>query len=78
MSMKVPEIVRQAKQALHEGYAVVIGLQTTGEVGPIFYNRVVLQYIKTGLHSYAALKATKALNWFQLLRLVACISKGRP
>jgi len=30
--MKVPEIVRQAKQALDEGYAVVIGLQTTGEV----------------------------------------------
>ena len=32
MSMKVPEIVRQTKEALQNGYSVVIGLQTTGEV----------------------------------------------
>ena len=31
--MKVPEIVRQTKEALQNGCAVVIGLQTTGEVG---------------------------------------------
>ncbi|XP_057302346.1 uncharacterized protein LOC130636592 isoform X2 [Hydractinia symbiolongicarpus] len=31
MSMKLPEIVKQARQALSEGYCVVIGLQTTGE-----------------------------------------------
>ena len=33
MSMKVPSIVSEAKRALSEGLAVVIGLQTTGEVG---------------------------------------------
>ena len=32
MSMKVPEIVSQAKDALQSGCSVVIGLQTTGEV----------------------------------------------
>ncbi|XP_065056159.1 uncharacterized protein LOC135684506 [Rhopilema esculentum] len=31
MSMKVPKIVEEAKQALNDGYCVVIGLQTTGE-----------------------------------------------
>ena len=31
MSMKVPEIVKLAKEALVNGYSVVIGLQTTGE-----------------------------------------------
>ncbi|XP_066924417.1 uncharacterized protein [Clytia hemisphaerica] len=31
MSMKIPEIARQSKEALENGYAVVIGLQTTGE-----------------------------------------------
>ena len=32
MSMKVPAIVAEAKQALKQNMAVVIGLQTTGEV----------------------------------------------
>ena len=31
ISMKVPKIVEAAKQALQDGYCVVIGLQTTGE-----------------------------------------------
>ena len=30
--MKVPSIVSEAKRALSEEFAVVIGLQTTGEV----------------------------------------------
>ena len=30
--MKVPAIVEQAKKSLEQGYCVVIGLQTTGEV----------------------------------------------
>ena len=33
MSMKVPTIVQEAQQALQDGYCVVIGLQSTGEVG---------------------------------------------
>ena len=33
MSMKVPSIVSETKRALSEGLVVVIGLQTTGEVG---------------------------------------------
>ena len=37
MSMKVPKIVEEAKQALDDGYCVVIGLQTTGEVSFVFY-----------------------------------------
>ena len=32
LSMKVPSIVKEAKKALADGQAVVIGLQTTGEV----------------------------------------------
>lgn len=32
MSMKVPQIVREVQQAIQDGYCVVIGLQTTGEV----------------------------------------------
>lgn len=32
MSMKVPAIVKEAKEALESGLCVVIGLQTTGEV----------------------------------------------
>jgi len=32
ISMKVPSIVSEAKRALSEEFAVVIGLQTTGEV----------------------------------------------
>lgn len=32
MSMKVPRIVEEARQALADGHCVVIGLQTTGEV----------------------------------------------
>lgn len=32
MSMKMPEIIERAKEALEQGYCVVIGLQTTGEV----------------------------------------------
>ncbi|XP_065178274.1 uncharacterized protein LOC135808951 [Sycon ciliatum] len=31
LSMKVPSIVKEAKKALQDGYAIVIGLQTTGE-----------------------------------------------
>lgn len=36
MSMKVPQIVREVQQAIQDGYCVVIGLQTTGEVCMIF------------------------------------------
>lgn len=32
ISMKAPSIVSEAKRALSEEFAVVIGLQTTGEV----------------------------------------------
>ena len=32
MSMKVPSVVQEAQQALQDGYCVVIGLQSTGEV----------------------------------------------
>ena len=32
MSMKVPTIVQEAQKALQDGYCVVIGLQSTGEV----------------------------------------------
>ena len=32
MSMKVPTIVKEAQQALQDGFCVVIGLQSTGEV----------------------------------------------
>lgn len=32
MSMKVPAIVKEAQQALQDGFCVVIGLQSTGEV----------------------------------------------
>ena len=32
MSMKVPQIVQEVQQAIQDGYCVVIGLQTTGEV----------------------------------------------
>ena len=37
MSMKVPKIVEEAKEALEDGYCVVIGLQTTGEVSFLFF-----------------------------------------
>ena len=33
MGMKVPAIIAEAKSALEAGHCVVIGLQTTGEVG---------------------------------------------
>ena len=33
MGMKVPTIIQEAKAALDHGQCVVIGLQTTGEVG---------------------------------------------
>ena len=32
LGVKVPAIVKEAKTALADGHAVVIGLQTTGEV----------------------------------------------
>jgi hypothetical protein len=35
MGMKVPTIVKEAKEAIANGCCVVIGLQTTGEVGII-------------------------------------------
>ena len=43
MSMKVPEIIRQTKEALQNGYSVIIGLQTTGEVGPVFSENVLME-----------------------------------
>lgn len=33
MSMKVPAIVSEAERSLASGFCVVVGLQTTGEVG---------------------------------------------
>ena len=33
LGMKVPAIVAETEQAIEEGFSVVIGLQTTGEVG---------------------------------------------
>ena len=43
MSMKVPDIVRQTKETLQNGYSVIIGLQTTGEVGPAFSETVLME-----------------------------------
>ena len=32
LGMKVPAVIHEAEKSLEEGYCVVIGLQTTGEV----------------------------------------------
>lgn len=36
MGLKVPAIVAEAQAALESGYAVIIGLQSTGEVNYAF------------------------------------------
>jgi len=32
LGMKVPAVIQQAQQALDDGFCIVIGLQSTGEV----------------------------------------------
>ena len=44
MSMKVPFIVNEAKEALESGNCVVIGLQTTGEVSYPFQKKHRCQF----------------------------------
>ena len=53
MSMKVPAIVEEAKKALaQQDMAVVIGLQTTGEVGAYPLHTCTHMYMYMFIHVY--------------------------
>ena len=42
LGMKVPTIITEAKEALDNGQCIVIGLQTTGEVGALLSSLIFL------------------------------------
>ena len=65
--MKVPAIVEETKKCLEDGYCVVIGLQTTGEVRSALVFMCLINFHKT-LMTVISESDLSFQRWFMMTR----------